>query len=237
MTTTATKIIRGAMSALGLRGASQRVSGNDAEHCLERLNVMLNAMNLGGTFAFEQTTSVVAVTGSTVSLTIGPAQQIDIPRPTRIEDSSFVRVGAVDYPLTPVDLDTYNAIQLKTLGSAWPVVCYWDGGNPLGTVKLWPQGVAEVHLVTMKAVGNFADLTTEYSLPDGYERMFTYSLAEEIAPDYETEVPASVTRIARGARMVVQRNNLTVPQMNIPRGLEQDSGRFASAEVIAGLWI
>lgn len=235
--TTAIKIIRGALDALGLRGAGQNVRGIDAEHCLNRLNTMIDAMNLGPTFAYSQTTTVVAVTGSTVSLTIGPAQQIDIARPNRIEGSSFVRVGTVDYPLTPVDRETYNAIQLKTLGSAWPVVCFWDGGNPLGNVYLWPQGVASVHLVTSVAVGNFANLTTDYALPNGYERMFIYSLAEEVAPDFETQPSASVVKIAQASRRIVKRNNLTVPQMNIPRGLDQNNGRFASAEIIAGLWI
>lgn len=235
--TTAIKIIRRALDVLGLRGAGQNVRGIDAEHCLNALNTMLDAMNLGPTFAYTQTETVVAVTSATVSLTIGPAQQINIDRPNRIETSSFVRVGAVDYPLTPVDRDTYDAIQLKTLGSAWPVVCYWDGGNPLGTVKLWPQGTASVHLVTSTAVGNFADLTTDYALPNGYERMFIYSLAEEVAPDFEVQPPPSVVKAAQASRRIVKRNNLTVPQMNIPRGLDQDGGRFASAEVIAGLWI
>jgi len=235
--TTAIKIIRNALDCLGLRGAGQNVSGNDAAHCLDRLNTMLNAWNLGPTFAFTQTTTVVTVTSATTSLTIGPAQQINVPRPDRIEMSSFVRVGTVDYPLTPVDRDTYNSIQLKTLGSAWPSVCFWDGGNPLGNVYLWPQGDAEVHIVTSTAVGNFADLTTDYLLPNGYERMFGYSLAEEIAPDFEVQVPPSVVRIAQGARRAVKRNNLTIPQMNMPRALDQDNGRFASAEVIAGLWI
>lgn len=225
------------MSSLGLLGAGQNVRGIDAKDCLSRLNTMLDAMNLGPTFAYSQVETIIPITGSTVSLTIGPGQQIDIARPNRIESSSFVRVGTVDYPVTPVDRDTYDAIQLKMLGSAWPVVCFWDGGNPLGNVFLWPQGVASLHLVTSVAVGNFANLTTEYALPSGYERMFIYSLAEEIAPDFEVQPSASVVKIAQASRRIVKRNNLTVPQMNIPQSLDQNSGRFASAEVIAGLWI
>jgi hypothetical protein len=235
--TNATKIIHNALDSLGLRGTGQRVEGAVLTHCLARLNTMLEAMNLGPTFAYTQTTTVVPVTSASMSLSIGPGQDIDIARPDRIEGSSFVRVGTVDYPLTPVDRDTYNSIQLKTLGSAWPSVCFWDGGNPLGNVFLWPQGTAVVHLVTSTAVGHFADLTTEYALPNGYERMFSFSLAEEVAPDFQAEVPASVTRIAQASRRIVKRNNLTVPQMNIPRTLDQDNGRYASAEIIAGLWI
>lgn len=231
--TTATKIIRGALDALGLRGAGQNVSGVDAEHCLRRLNTLLDAMNLGPTFSYTDVETVVSLPANTSSLTIGLAQQINIARPSRIESSSFIRVGTIDYPLEIVDRDAYNDIVLKTLSGPWPLVCFWDGGNPLGRIYFWPQGACSVHLVTSAAVGNFADLTTDYALPNGYERMFIYSLAEEVAPDFEVQPSASVVKIAQSSRRMVQRNNLTVPQLNIPQVVGPD-GRYVLADFIAG---
>lgn len=236
-TTTGGKIIRGALDKLGLRGAGQKVDGTVEIDMLGTLNTLIASLNLGPTFAWAQTETIIPLLAATKSLTIGPGQQIDIDRPDRIEDSCFVRVGTVDYPCRPVDRDTYNAIQLKTLGSAWPVVLFWDAGNPLGNIYLWPQGPAALHLVTSMQVSQFADVTTEYDLPNGYERLLIYTLAEESAPEFQVQVPASVARIAGAARRMVKRNNLDVPQMDIPRTLDEDSGRFASAEVIAGLWI
>lgn len=232
--TTAIKIIQGAMNSLGLLGAGQNARGIDAEHCLGRLNTLLNAMNLGPTFAYTDTETVFALPANTTSRTIGVAQQIAIARPDRIETSSFVRVGNLDYPLLPVDHETYNGIVMKTLSGPWPAVCYWDGGSPNGVIYFWPQGACSVHLVTSASVGLFADLTTDYSLPNGYERMFQYSLAEEIAPDFEVQPSASVVKIAQQTRRMVKRINLTVSQLDIPQIAEQE-GRYILADFIAGI--
>lgn len=233
MTTTAIRIIRGALDALSLRGAGQAVNGTIAADLLATLNTMLNGMNLGPTFAYQDIETISPLAANTPYLTIGPGLDLDIARPNRIEGSSFIRVGKIDYPLMPVDTDTFNSIVMKTLNGPWPVVCYWDGASPNGTVSFWPQGACEVHLITRLATGHFADLTTEYALPDGYERMFIFSLAEEAAPSLEVQVPASVTRIAQGARRAVQRNNLTIPQLDIPR-ISGPDGRYVLADFIAG---
>jgi len=231
--TTATKIIRGAMSALGLRGASQRVGGGDLEHCLERLNTMIDGWNLGPTFAFNDLETVFALPAVS-SVTIGPGMQIDIPRPTRIEISSFTRVATIDHPLDVIDRETYNSIFQKTIGTAWPVACFFDGGNPTANLFFWPQAQCELHLVTRLSAGNFANVTTDYQLPAGYERAFIFSLAEEIAPDYETAVPDSVARRAAGARRMVKRANLTVPQLDVPLPTQQ-RGWYTKAEFLGGL--
>ncbi len=233
--TTAIKIIRGALDQLGLRGAGQNVSGTIAGEMLDTLNTMTNGMNLGPTFAYRDVETVVALAANTPYLTIGPAQQIAIARPNRIENSSFIRVGTIDYPLLPVDTASYNQIVMKTMNGPWPVVCYWDEGNPLGRVYFWPQGLCEVHLVTRLATGNFADLTTDYLLPDGYERMFIFSLAEEAAPALEVQPSPGVIRIAQAARRAVQRNNLTVPQLYVPCITDTNDGRYVLADFIAGL--
>jgi len=232
--TAATKIIRGALDLLGIRGAGQNVDGTVATDMLSLLNTLLDAMMLGPTFAYAQTETVVSLPANTASLTIGAGQQINIARPERIETSSFVRISNIDYPLEPVDRDTYNSIVMKTLSGPWPVVCFWDGGNPIGNVYFWPQGACSVHLVTSTPVGNFADLTTEYSLPVGYERMFMYSLAEEAAPSFEVQPSQRVVQIAQASRRMVKRNNLTVPQLKIPRVVGED-GRYVLADFIAGL--
>jgi hypothetical protein len=232
--TTATKIIRGALDLLGIRGAGQNVDGTVATDMLSLLNTLLDAMQLGPTFAYANTETVFSLPANTISRTIGPGQQINIARPSRIETSSFIRVANIDYPLESVDQDTYNEIVMKTLSGTWPVVCFWDGGNPLGNVFFWPQGACSVHLVTSNAVGNFADLTTDYSLPIGYERMFMYALAEEAAPSFEVQPSARVVQIAQASRRMVKRNNLTVPQLKIPRLIGED-GRYVLADFIAGL--
>jgi hypothetical protein len=232
--TTASKIIRGALDALSLRGAGQAVDGTVAADLLSTLNTMIDGMNLAPTFAYSATETIVQVPASTSSLTIGPGMQIDIPRPDRIESSSFSRVSTIDYPLQPVDRDTYNSIFQKTIGTSWPTVCFFDGGNPTGNLFLWPQAQVELHLVTSLNVAQFADLTTDYVLPRGYERLFIFALAEECAPGFEVVVPASVAKIAAAGRRMVKRMNLNVPQLSVDLP-SNARGWYSKAAFLGGL--
>ena len=182
----------------------------------DKLNVMLDSWNLSPDFAFTDLETVYALPSATQSLTIGPLMQINIPRPDRIELGSFVRVSGNDYPLEVIDRTTYNNIMQKDQGGSGPSVVFFDGGNPTGKLYFWQTGACELHLVTRVSAGSFADLTTDYQLPAGYARAFQFSLSEEIGPAFETAVPDSVARIAAGARRVVKRANLSVPQLGIP---------------------
>lgn len=214
MTTTATAIIRSALDKLSLRGAGQSVGGNDLAHCLAALNRMCATMNLGPTFAYTQRDTVQAIAAAS-SVTLGPGMTINIPRPTRIEGSSFTRVGGIDRPLDVVSREEYNGIALKTIGTSWPQVCFFDGGSPTGRLYFWPVAACELHLVTSEAVASFADVTTQYTLPDGYDQLFIYCLAEEVAPDYEVTPRPGVLSMAKRLRRLVKRANVDVPQLDV----------------------
>ncbi|MGH7185093.1 MAG: hypothetical protein ACREIB_02290, partial [Pseudomonadota bacterium] len=58
-----------------------------------------------------------------------------------------------------------------------------------------------------------------FLLPTGYERMLVFSLAEEVAADYEREIPPTVARNATNARRAVKRVNSRVPTLQLPSGL------------------
>lgn len=214
--TTAGKIIRQALDGLGLRGAGQKVDGTVEKDILDKLNVMLDGMNLGPTFAYTDLETVYALPAATISVTIGPGMQINIPRPVRIEDSSYVLVSGNSYPLEVIDRAEYNLIMQKDQGGSWPSRVFFDGGNPTGKLYFWQTGACEIHLITRAAVASFADATTDYVLPTGLERMLWSSLSEEIAPDFQVTVPDATAKIAASARRMFRRSNLAVPQMAIP---------------------
>lgn len=214
--TTATKIIRQALDALSLRGAGQNVDGTVLSDCFQSLNVLIDGLNLGPTFAYTETETVFQLPTNTISLTIGPGMQINIPRPTRIEDGSFVRVSGNDYPLEVIDRAEYNSIMQKTQGGSWPSFAFYDAGNPTGNLFFWQSGACEIHIVTRASMGVFADVTTDYVLPTGLERLLWSSLAEEIAPSFEAVVPVSVAKIASVARRMYRRMNVQVPQLVLP---------------------
>ncbi len=78
-------------------------------------------------------------------------------RPLSI-NSAFVRVntnsngqpilnGGLDYPVAILNLENYELIGLKTLNGPWPRALYYQPGETLGTVTVWPNpSQGEMHI-------------------------------------------------------------------------------------------
>lgn len=214
---TALDIIESAMGKLGLIGPGETVAAEDADVCLNRLNALVDSWESDNLFAYTTTNTVFTLPANTTSRTIGASQQIDVARPVRILRGSFVRVGDIDYRLTPVGEAEYGDISLKSsIGSLAPSVCFYDGGMPTGIVYFWPMASTsvEVHLVTPEDGGAATDLTTSYVFPKGYQRALEYNLAIEIAPDFNQEPTRMLISAAANAKRALKRTNARVPQLD-----------------------
>ena len=223
--TTANKIIAQALGLLGVRSSVDPVSGADAAIALERLNTMLDAWRTQSLFAYATQTVAGTLPAGTATRTIGPAGQlIADPRPIRIEAGSrFTRDGQ-DYPIRPVSQAEYDAREDKGAAGTGPEVVAFNPMMPAGVLSFYPLADAPVALsmVVLLQISQFADLTTDYALSPGYERALVFSLAEEVAPDFERDVPPTVARIARSSRRLIQRVNHEVPQLELPAALQRE---------------
>ena len=218
MLVTALQLIEAGLSKIGMLAAGETVSAEDAAIGLLRLNSLIDAMENEDMFGYTTTDTVVTLPANTTSLTIGPAQAIDIVRPTKIINGSFSRLGGIDYPLTSVTEPEYNAISLKSsIGSVAPRVCFYDGGNPTGNVYFWPtsQSSVELHLITPEPGGEATDLTTAYAFPPGYIRYIENALGIEMAPDFNTQPSPFIQAAAANAKRAIRRMNNRVPQMDM----------------------
>jgi hypothetical protein len=65
----------------------------------------------------------------------------------------------------------------------------------------------------------FADLATDYSLPQGYTRALVYALAMEIAPEYGTRLTNEAMAIAMVSQANIRNKNLPAPIMKTEIGL------------------
>ena len=218
MLVTALQLIEAGLSKIGMLAAGETVSAEDAAIGLQRLNSLIDAMENEGMFGYTTTDTVVTLPASTVSLTIGAAQQINIVRPIKIMQGSFSRLSDTDYPLHPVNEEEYNKISLKsTVESVAPVVCFYDGGNPTGNVYFWPtvEADVELHLITPEAGGEATDLTTAYAFPPGYIRYIENALGIEMAPDFNTTPSPFILSAAANAKRAIKRTNNKIPQMDL----------------------
>jgi hypothetical protein len=211
---TARDIISRAHRLLGAATSGDALPEAYYQDGLDALNDMLDGWTTQRLFIVSVAEVVTSVTGSPV--TIGPGMAIDITRPVKLEPGAFVRVAGVDYPLTWIERDVYNAFTLKTVTSTIPEYGYYDAAMPTGKVYLWPYSTTplDLHLQVQVPLTEFADLATDYPLAPGYRKAIAYSLAEELAPELR-ELPPSVTRQAALARAAIKRTNVRVPMMSL----------------------
>lgn len=221
---TAANIIRSSLGLLGVAAPGEPVNPNQAEDCLRALNVMLDGWGVENLYAYATQDITHAVVSDASSLTIGPSTA-DITvsaRPVRFEGGSYFSQGGVDYPMHRITEAEYNGIGIKDIAGLGPCGFKYVPSLPNGVLFFWPQATAgtTLHLIAQVQVSAFANLSTEYTLPPGYERALIFSLAEEVAALFEREIPPTVGRNAANARRFIKRANVVVPQLQVGQPTE-----------------
>ena len=214
--TTAAAIIRAGLGKLGIVSPGEALRAGDANDGLLALNRILDAWKLESLYAYATETIQHTTAGEAASLTIGDGGDIDVSeRPVRFEDGCFYRFGGLDYEISPLTEAEFNRIGLKAVGTLGPTWMEYNPSFPLGRLQFFPRvpSGAVLNLPVQKRLDAFAALTTEYTLPPGYERALVFTLAEEVAADYEREIPPTVARNAAAARRILKRANFKVPQL------------------------
>lgn len=214
---TATEIITESMRTIGMLSAGEVPNADDAEMCRVALNTMLDGWNLPSFTLYTTTDGTASL--STGSLTIGPSQTINVTRPVRIEEGSYSRLDSIDYEMHGVSEAEFNQISLKSLGGFVPRVFWYDPGASTGTIYYWPVPTAAVvvHHPLLLQFSAFADLTTDYVLPQGYKRAIVFNLALEVAPHFGVAPTPFLGAQASNALRMVKRANAVVPQLESAR--------------------
>jgi hypothetical protein len=214
----ALSLIERAYSLIGFKDPGEALSGTDTSYALGVLNDMIDSWNTQNFFIVSVQEVVATISGNPI--TVGPSMMVNIPRPATVENGSFVRSGGVDFPIEWITREEYNNIAYKTVGSNIPAYGYYDAALPTAKIYLYPYPTAsaELHLQVQSDLSEFANLTTDYPLAQGYRRAIAYSLAEELAPGVR-ELPASVAKNAFLARKAIRKTNVVVPVLSSAVGV------------------
>lgn len=152
-----------------------------------------------------------------------------LPRPLRVTDS-FTRINTqgagLDYPIEIISQERYIEIGYKAISAPWPIVAWYNPTMPLGNIYFYqnPSGSGELHLFTDNILTNFAGLTTDVRMPQGYSRALKRCLARELAPEYGAAWTAQHERLAKEAYDYVKSlNQVPVPVAKYDSELIQNS--------------
>lgn len=192
--TTALQLITGAARLIGIVRKGEALDNDEAMDGLTALNDMLASWSNNGLLTVSRVWEYFTVSAAT-SYTIGSGQSLNTTRPIKIV-AAFFRSGDIDYPLEIISDEQYESITLKTLQSDFPCYLNYDNAYPYGTIRLYPQGAGQLHLLSEKPIGNIASLTTTVDLPPGWNRAIRSNLAIEMEPEYGVGVPPAVVKMA-----------------------------------------
>lgn len=149
-------------------------------------------------------------------------------RPLSI-NSAFVRIatnsngypilnGGLDYPISILDVESYELIGLKTLNGPWPKALYYQPTETVGNIFLWPNPAqGEVHMFADTLFTRYVNYNDTINLPQGFAMALRWCLAEKLMPMYgknsATQI-AMITANAAQAKSTLKRTNMKPPQVS-----------------------
>lgn len=211
--TTARVLVQDALADVGAIDATETMSADQAAHGLRTLNRIIDGWRSQRLYVYALTNVQASFSGATA--TVGTSLTINTEAPVRFESGCYYVVDDESYPLEQWTAEQYNAIGSKSDGSTHPQGFYYDRKIP-GTVTVWPvpSSAVEYHFMVMQKLSAFADLTTDYTLPDGYVDALHYTLCERLPTAYQLAVDPVNVAEARRARNRIRKNNVRVPVLS-----------------------
>ena len=224
--TTARELVGDALQEIGALEMGGTMGGDQAAHGIRVLNRIIDAWRAKSLYvhALTNVTANFAGTGATV----GTGLTVNTAAPLRFVDDCYYVKSGTSYQLPLFTAAQYFGISLKTEASEYPQGFYFDGNVP-GVVHVWPVPSASVeyHFVVMKKLSEFADISTDYSLPDGYEAALHDELCTRLPGSYGLQVLTDHAANAASSRLSIKRNNTHPIILSLP-----DKG--ARANIISG---
>lgn len=163
-----------------------------------------------------------------------------IARPLRVANS-FTRIttqaSGLDYPIQVVDEGQYTQIGYKAIAAPWPVLMWYNPTYPLGNLYFYqnPSQAGELHLFTDTILTEFATLTQEVELPQGYVRALKRMLGRELAPEYGVQWTPQMEKLAKEAYDAIKAlNQNPVPVANYDGALTRQNQATDAGWILFG---
>lgn len=205
-------------------GTGEAPTADESVDALDWLNSMIDAWGLDNLTKYFLRRTTQTLTSGTASYSIGTGGTINIIRPTEIRNAGLILdTGAttpVEAPIRVLTDDEYAYWPQKTFQSTYTRGIWYDHNwsAGLGLVYVLPipnVGTTQVVLYTPVAVAEFADLTTDYTFPPGYEDAIEYNLALRLATPFGRSIPPFVASQAVASLALLRRANLRLATVQV----------------------
>ncbi len=198
-------LINVAFTNLGVMDQGGTPSVSDSNAALILLNQQMGQWRIQDRFIWSVGKASFSLVLAQKSYQIGPgAPDFDTLRPTYIESAMIEIQGPnplnpITWPMKMISQQEYAAIADKSAIANIPSKLYNDRAAPVSNLYVWPTARASATtslvLYTWAQLSNFADLTTTYDLPDGYQEAITNALAVRCAPMFGAVIAGDVIQM------------------------------------------
>jgi hypothetical protein len=203
-------IITAAYKKLNRLSPGETLSADDLAFGFDTLNELVDELSAQNQFLYRSTLTTAVQAGH---ITLGAGSWLAINPGDQIVSGT-----ADNIEMAPISIAQYNAIYNK-LTTARPTVWAADGAS---TIYLWPVPVSStITLQTRNTASSFADLTTDYTTPDGWKSAMSAGLAVRLATPILGKLPQDLLRAeskAMGAVKNYEPAIIGVETFNKPRG-------------------
>ena len=183
-------IVTDAMERLNRLSPGETLNADDAAFGFRRLNLLVDEWSAKAQFLYKSNLTAAAQTGN---ITLAAGNWATIPVGTEI-----ISVSVDDSTISKLTMAQYSGLYNPASTGA-PVCWAYDG---LATVYLYPVATGQsVELLTRTTATAFADLTTVYTSPPGWEAALGAALAVRIAPSLLGKLPPELLRAEKAAMM------------------------------------
>lgn len=237
---TGNTVVTDALLDLGVIAADQTASGSDLALGLRRLNAMLSGWRAERLTIPVVTRTAYNLVDGTATYTIGSGGTFNQDRPEKIEAASIILDPSLDPALEiPIGGGMPHAewygIPDKDIEGV-PRALYYEPlyTASLGRVNLYPvpdSSTYDLVLYTPTPLAAFADGTTSYVLPSGYEETIVAQLALRLAPAFGASPSVDLARRAEAGLRRIKYANATTPELSFDSSLV---GRGRAFDVRAG---
>lgn len=205
--TTALDIITDALQELGVVGAGDAVSPEDAALGLRRLNQIMQTW-ANTRLTFPALTEVSVTLTSAQDYTIGPTGGTVAVRPLKVNLAKARDSGGFEHEVGVINAAQWDEIAVKDVSGGPPLYVWYEATLINGTAHVYPKAPGYTLVLDCQALlTSFASTTTTFTLPDGYEAALYLTLADSLASGYGKQLPPDTRRRMAGAVSAIKRTN------------------------------
>lgn len=205
--TTALDLITDAMAQAELVAEGQAISAEEAQTGLRALNRLMGKWSQMRLLIPSLTQYSVPLTGAG-SYTIGPTGAVVGLRPIKVLHVNAIDANGTEYAVSIRTQEQWDSIPLKDVDGGPPSEVWYQPLSGNGRLWVYPKSNGyTLQLDAQALVASFPSLTTDLTLPEGYEAAIVPSLSDELCSTYGQRTPADVLRRAVGAVRALKRTN------------------------------